>query len=142
MSPSASTAPLAAQVNVEETVAFAGVKIAVFITGAVLSIPTAFEVTDVPSSTPSFGVTTQATLSPLLKSVPVNVGLLAPLTKEPFTFHAYLKVTLSPSESETDPGVQVRVVDSVAVFGESVTVLNTGLEFVIFTDVELESVPP
>jgi hypothetical protein len=49
---------------------------------------------------------------------------------------------LSPSASDAAPGLHVKVDDSVAVFGASVTELRTGLEFVIFTEAEPESVPP
>jgi hypothetical protein len=74
LSPSKSTAPLAAHVSVEVTVAFAGLNVADFTAGAVLSTVTVF---DTPDSellvVPSLAKTVQYNLSPFANVADVKV---------------------------------------------------------------------
>ena len=75
MSPSASTAPLAAQVTVDPTVTFVGDKVAARTVGVVLAIVTTFERPDsVLEVVPSFAITAQDRVSLLPKAAEVKVS--------------------------------------------------------------------
>ena len=145
LSPSASEAPLAAQVSVEETVAFAGVNVAALTEGAEFEIVTVLELPDaLLEAVPSFAITVQNNLSPFATFAEVNTSLfVGPYTvDEPalasLKYQLYVYVILSPSTSAAPSGAHVNVELTVAVFGVNVAPRTVGAVFEMTTTFDSE----
>jgi hypothetical protein len=153
LSPSKSTAPSGAHVNVAPVFAVRGDNVAAFTVGAVLAIVTILDFADsLLEAVPSFAITAQDKLSPTPGFADVKVlPVVGPYTTDfpklaSLKYHLYVYVILSPSKSTAPSGAHVNVVLIEAVFGDNNAPRTVGAVFEIVTifdeaDSTLISVP-
>ena len=134
--PSASLTETGVQVRVSSTPAGSGVMVAPPITGGVLDT-TRLSLTSLPVSVPSYGVTSQVTVSPPTK--PLD-RLVDDDMATPPTDHSTSEASLSPSGSENPDQEQVRVSPTTASLGRMVA--EAALGGALETTSELEAGVP